>query len=113
MRKKTTSRAPRITPTTIQRERLRQARSSFNCQLGLAYVCAGTTLVGLILLLSGRVAPGLFTSIGGLTGMTTAVNQVSRMTRDANDRLDSQFKQKPTQSKLRQSRRKADNDKAA
>jgi hypothetical protein len=101
MNKKTASRSPRVTHATIQRERLRQARSSFNCQLRLAYFCAGTTLVGLILLLSGRITPGLFTSIGGLTGMTTAVRQVSRITEDANDRLDDQLKQKLTQSKPR------------
>jgi hypothetical protein len=102
----------RITATTIQRERLRQARLLFNCQLVLTCICGVTALVGLFLLLTGRITPGLFTSIGGLAG---TVNQVSCMTRDANDRLDNQFKRKPTQSKPRQRqiRKRSNDDKAA
>lgn len=68
----------------IVKERLRQARYSFNLALITTGVSAFVGLVGAGLLLSGKLPEGAVTAVGGLASSACCI----RFAKDANDRLD-------------------------
>ena len=71
----------------ILKERLRQARLSFNLSLSLTVVTSLTTAVYLGLLLSGQIPEPKSTAAGGLgSGIISA--SLLTLTKNANDRLD-------------------------
>ncbi|MDZ8071090.1 MAG: hypothetical protein RMY64_36640 [Nostoc sp. DedQUE08] len=70
--------------SNILQERLRQARYSFNLALVATGLSASISLIGAGLLLSGKVAEGTFTAIGGMTASVQCI----RFAREVNDRLD-------------------------
>lgn len=69
---------------SIAKERLRQARHSFNTALTAtaASLCIG--LVGAALVLSGKVTEGTVTASSGMAASVSCIN----FAKDANDRLD-------------------------
>jgi hypothetical protein len=68
----------------ITKERLRQARHSFNAALTVTVVSACISVAGVGLLLSGKVPEGTATTSGGAVICVGCV----RLAKDANDRLD-------------------------
>ncbi|MGB3656229.1 MAG: hypothetical protein WBA41_34145 [Rivularia sp. (in: cyanobacteria)] len=69
---------------SIVKERLRQARQSFNLALIITAICSGVTAGGTALLLNATVASGTLTAIGGAASSVYCF----KFARDANDRLD-------------------------
>lgn len=69
---------------SIAFERLRQARQSFNLALFTTAICSTVTVGGAALIISGTVAPGTLTTIGGAASCACCV----KFAKDANDRLD-------------------------
>jgi hypothetical protein len=65
-------------------ERLRQAQLSFNLAFTASTISALVGLIGAGLLLSGQLSEGSATAAIGLTSSVCC----SKMTKDANDRLD-------------------------
>ncbi|MDY7023858.1 MAG: hypothetical protein SWJ54_21355 [Cyanobacteriota bacterium] len=71
----------------ILKERLRQAKLSFNFALSLTVVSSLTTAVYLGLFLSGQIPEQKSTAAGGLgSGIVSA--SLFTLTKNANDRLD-------------------------
>lgn len=68
----------------IIKERLRQARYSFNLALIATGISAFVGLIGAGLLLSGKLPEGAVTAVGGLASSACC----TRLFKDANDRLD-------------------------
>lgn len=68
----------------IIKERLRQARYSFNLALIATGVSACVSLAGARLLLSNKLSEGAVTAAGGLASSACCI----RFAKDANDRLD-------------------------
>ena len=75
---------PSSLETAIAQERLRQARQSFNLALIVTAISACVGLVGVGLLLSGKLSEGTVTSAGGFASSACCI----RFAKDANDRLD-------------------------
>jgi CHASE2 domain-containing sensor protein len=69
---------------SIAQERLRQARHSFNLALSATAVSFCISLAGGVLLLTGKVPEGTFTSAGGLVSSV----QCLKLAKESNDRLD-------------------------
>ncbi|NEQ27180.1 MAG: hypothetical protein F6K28_50875 [Microcoleus sp. SIO2G3] len=69
---------------SIVRERLRQARYSFNLALIATGVSACVGLLGAVLLLAGKLPEGTVTAAGGVASSACCM----RFAKDANDRLD-------------------------
>lgn len=74
--------------TSIVKERLRQARYSFNAALTATAVSACISLVGGALLLSGKITEGTVTASGRIATSLGCIN----LAKDANDRLDKLMK---------------------
>lgn len=68
----------------IIKERIRQARYSFNLALVTTAVSACVGLVGAGLLISGKLSEGAVTAAGGLASSACCI----RFAKDSNDRLD-------------------------
>ncbi|QLE42249.1 hypothetical protein FD723_18695 [Nostoc sp. C052] len=68
----------------IVRERLRQARYSFNLALIATGLSACIGFIGAGLLLTGRVTEGSITATGGMAASVRCI----RFAKEANDRLD-------------------------
>ncbi|MBW4428787.1 TRADD-N-associated membrane domain-containing protein [Nostoc sp.] len=73
-----------FTNQEIIKERVRQARYSFNLALIATALSACISLVGAGLLLSGKVPEGTVTAAGGMAASV----RCTRLAKDANDRLD-------------------------
>ena len=71
----------------VIKERLRQARLSFNLALGLTLISAIISLAGIGLLLSGKISEGTATTAGGISAKIVGVGLL-KMTKDTNERLD-------------------------
>lgn len=69
---------------SIAKERLRQASQSFNLALITTAIFSVVTAGGAALIISGTVAPGTLTAIGGAASGVCCF----KFARDANDRLD-------------------------
>jgi hypothetical protein len=69
---------------SIAQERLRQARQSFNLALTMTVISFFVSLVGGILLISGKVSEGAITSASGLASSI----QFLKFANETNDRLD-------------------------
>lgn len=70
--------------TSITKERLRQARYSFNVALSATALSACISVVGAALLLSGKVPEGTVTASSGAVTVAGCIV----LAKDANDRLD-------------------------
>lgn len=68
----------------IARERLRQARQSFNLALGMVTACATLGLIGVGLLWSGNVQQGKISIVGAASAVLPCLKFASQ----TNDRLD-------------------------
>jgi hypothetical protein len=68
----------------IYRERLRQARLSFDLSLVITAVSAFVSVVGAVQLLIGHISGGSFTAAAGVSASVFCF----RFAKDANDRLD-------------------------
>ena len=75
-----------LTPdqSDIIKERLRQARLSFNLALATTATCALVGFCGIGLVLIGKAPEGTITITGGLSATVYSL----KLARDANDRLD-------------------------
>ncbi|MGD1806492.1 TRADD-N-associated membrane domain-containing protein [Dapis sp. BLCC M126] len=71
----------------VIKERLRQARLSFNIALSLTIISAIISVTGVGLLLSGKTSEGTATTAGGLASKIVSVGLL-KMTKDTNERLD-------------------------
>lgn len=69
---------------SIAKERLRQARQSFNLALFTTFLCSMITVGGAVLLLSGTVTEGVVTAAAGAISSVYCL----KLAKDANDRLD-------------------------
>lgn len=69
---------------SIAKERLRQARQSFNLAWVTTAACSMITVGGAILLLSGTVTSGAIATTGGAVSGAYCL----KFAKDANDRLD-------------------------
>jgi hypothetical protein len=72
------------TNSLVIKERLRQARLSFNFSLAMTVTTAVIGLIGISLLLTGKVSEGVLTTAGGATSSGLYL----KVAKDANDRLD-------------------------
>jgi hypothetical protein len=70
--------------SSIAKERLRQARYSFNLALVTTAVCAAISFAGVGLVLADKASEGTITATGGLVSTVRCL----RLAKDANDRLD-------------------------
>lgn len=70
--------------TIVVKERLRQSRYSFNAALVAAVLSSCISIIGAVLLLSGKVPEGAATTS---SGMAVSVG-CFKLAKDANDRLD-------------------------
>ncbi|NEQ35803.1 MAG: hypothetical protein F6K40_05695 [Okeania sp. SIO3I5] len=71
----------------VIKERLRQAKLSFNIALSLTIISAIISVTGVGLLLSGKTSSGKSITTGGLAGKIVSVGLL-KMTKDTNERLD-------------------------
>ncbi|MEG4066993.1 hypothetical protein QUA42_06505 [Microcoleus sp. Pol11C2] len=71
----------------VIRERLRQAKFSFNVTLGLTIVRASISILGIGLLFFGKLPEGKLATAGGLTSNIVSVGLL-KFTKETNDRLD-------------------------
>ena len=71
-------------PSLILKERLRQARLSFNLALIMTAATATIGLIGISLLLQEKVSEGVIATMGGGASSICCF----RLAKDANDRLD-------------------------
>lgn len=78
---------------TIQKEHLRQARWAFNTAIGLTVSSASISLIGMLLLFTGRLANGAITTTGGALGNLVSVRCL-QLAKESNDRLN-QYIRKP------------------
>ena len=79
--------APKTTEQLVIKERLRQARLSFNIALSLTIISAIISVIGVGFLLSGKTSEGTATTTGGLASKIVSVGLL-KMTKDTNERLD-------------------------
>ncbi len=77
---------PEMERDVIQ-ERLRQAKSIFNATLGLTMLSASMSILGIVMLFSGKIPEGTVTTGGGLASEIVSV-QLLKFTKETNDRLD-------------------------
>lgn len=84
MKNQPTSNSHSTIELNIVQERLRQARHSFNLALFATTVSFCIGIIGVGLLLSGKVSEGTVTSAGGLASSLRCL----QFAKDANDRLD-------------------------
>ena len=75
---------------TYQAERLRQARWSFNTFLVLSMVTGFVGLLGIALLIMGKVQPGVIITTGGISSNIVSV-RLWKLTKESNARLDETF----------------------
>lgn len=75
--------------TSIAKERLRQARYSFNAALTATAISACISLMGAAFLLLGKITEGAVTAAGGMATSVGCIN----FAKDANDRLDKLMKE--------------------
>ncbi|MEM1168267.1 MAG: hypothetical protein AAGJ08_04060 [Cyanobacteria bacterium P01_H01_bin.35] len=78
---------PKKMEKLVIRERLRQARLSFNIALSLTIISAIVIVTGVGLLLSGKTSQGTATTAGGLASQIISVSLLKK-TQDTNERLD-------------------------
>jgi hypothetical protein len=71
----------------VMQERLRQAKFCSNVTLGSTIVSASISILGIVLLFSGKVTEGSVATAGGLTSKIVSV-QLLNFTKETNDRLD-------------------------
>ncbi|NES05618.1 MAG: hypothetical protein F6K22_24090 [Okeania sp. SIO2F4] len=71
----------------VIKERLRQARLSFNIALTLTIISAIISVTGIGVLLSGKTSEGTATTAGGLTSQIVSISLL-KITKDSNERLD-------------------------
>ena len=71
----------------VIKERLRQAKFSFNMTLGLTIVSASISIVGIGMLFSGKIPEGAVAIGSGLTSNIVSVGLL-KFTKETNDRLD-------------------------
>ena len=76
-----------ITTAIIYKERLRQARASFNLAFGLTAVSAIISFAGVLMLFSGNVSAATATTAGGLSSGAVSACWL-KLAKDANNRLD-------------------------
>ena len=81
---------PSVSLQPYQEERLRQARLSFNTFLGLSVVTGFVSLLGIALLMVGKVQPGVITTTGGISSNIVSV-RLLKLTKESNARLDETF----------------------
>ena len=79
--------APKTMEQLVIKERLRQAKLSFNIALSLTIISAIISLIGVGLLLSGKTSEGTATTAGGLASKIVSIGLL-KMTKDTNERLD-------------------------
>jgi hypothetical protein len=75
--------------TIVVKERLRQSRYSFNAALASAVLSTCISVIGVTLLLSGKVPEGAATTSSGMAASLGCF----KLAKDANDRLDSLTKE--------------------
>ncbi len=75
------------TEQMVIKERLRQARLSFNIVLGLTIISAIISVIGIGFLLSGKTSEGTATTAGGLASKIVSISLL-KITKDSNERLD-------------------------
>ena len=73
-----------------QKERLRQASWSFNTFLGLSIITGLVSLLGIALLIVGKVQPGVITTTGGISSNIVSV-RLLKLTKESNVLLDKTF----------------------
>ncbi len=78
---------PKTMEQLVIKERLRQARLSFNIALSLIIISTIISVTGVGLLLSGKTSEGTATTAGGLAAKIVSVGLL-KMTKDTNERLD-------------------------
>ncbi|WP_293141842.1 hypothetical protein [Okeania sp. SIO3I5] len=78
---------PKKMEELVIKERLRQAKLSFNIALSLTIISAIISVTGVGLLLSGKTSQGTATTAGGLASQIVSVSLL-KMTKDTNERLD-------------------------
>ena len=71
----------------VIKERLRQAKLSFNIALVLTVISAIISVTCVGILLSGKTSEGTATTAGGLAAKIVSVGLL-KMTKDSNERLD-------------------------
>jgi hypothetical protein len=74
---------------SILRERLRQARQSFNVALAGAVVCGLSGALGVGFIICGKTTAGTLLTTGGMIPISTCV----QLARDSNERLDELFEE--------------------
>ncbi|MGD1698609.1 TRADD-N-associated membrane domain-containing protein [Dapis sp. BLCC M229] len=79
--------APNTTEQLVIKERLRQAKLSFNIALSLIIISAIISVIGVGILLSGKTSEGTATTAGGLASKIVSIGLL-KMTKDTNERLD-------------------------
>jgi len=79
--------APKTMEQLVIKERLRQAKLSFNIALSLIIISAIISVTGVGLLLSGKTSEGTATTAGVLAAKIVSVGLL-KMTKDTNERLD-------------------------
>lgn len=79
--------APNTMEQLVIKERLRQAKSSFNIALTLTIISAIISVTGVGLLLSEKTPEGTATTAGGLASKIVSISLL-KMTKDTNERLD-------------------------
>ena len=84
MNKKLSTNAHSALEMIIVEERLRQARYSFNAALAATVLSTCISIVGVALLLSGKVPEGAVTTSSGVAVSVRCL----KLAKDANDRLD-------------------------
>ena len=75
-----------IMEQSIIEERLRQAKISFNVAIAVISISTIVNILGVSLLLSGKVSTGVATTTGGLASNIISI-QLIKLTRNANNRL--------------------------
>lgn len=77
----------RVTERDLLRELLRQARLSFNSALAVIIASSLISIIGVGLLLSGRVSEGRAAAAGGLASKAVSWGLL-KLAKDSSDRLD-------------------------
>lgn len=79
----------RTVEVEITQERLRQARYSFNLALAMTAACTAISLIGVGLLLIGKLSEGVIATASGVSPIIPCI----KFAHDANDRLDKILKE--------------------
>lgn len=79
-----------ILEKSVIQERLRQAHLSFDVAIGVIVISTIINIVGVGLLLSGKVSTGVATTAGGLSSNLISL-QLINFTKNTNQRLDEIF----------------------